>query len=67
MANRSFLYTTDNYQQNTVDSLGLSEYQNEVHPLYLLMVAAESQIIFSNLVDETEKTAIAGNLMTERI
>ena len=61
MANRSFIYTTDNYQQTTVDSLGLSEYQNEVHPLYLLMVAGESQIIFSNLVDETEKTAIAGN------
>jgi len=30
-------------------------------PLYLLMVAGESQMIFSNLVEETEKTAIVVN------
>ena len=61
MANRSFIYTLEDYQQNPVDGLGLSEYENEVHPLYLLMVAGESQIIFSNVVQETEKTAIVGN------
>lgn len=61
MANRSFIYTTDDYQQNPVDALGLSEYENEVHPLYLLMAAGESQMISSNVVEETEKTAIVGN------
>lgn len=61
MANRSFIYTTDDYQQNPIKTLGLSEYENEVHPLYLLMLACESQIIYSNFVEETEKTAIVGN------
>lgn len=61
MANRSFIYTTDNYQQNSIKTLGLSEYKNEVHPLYLLMVAGESQMISSNVVERTEKTAIVGN------
>ena len=61
MANRSFIYTTDDDQQNRADACGLSEYDNEVHPLYLLMVACESQMIFSNVTHETEKTAILGN------
>ena len=61
MANRSFIYTTDDYQQNPIKALGLSEYENEVHPLYLLMVAGESQMISSNVVERTEKTAIVGN------
>lgn len=42
MSNRSFIYTKDDYQQNPVDALGLSECENDVHPLYLLMVAGES-------------------------
>lgn len=61
MANRSFIYTTDDHQQNPVNALGLSEYENEVHPLYLLMVTAESEMISSKVVEETEKTAIVGN------
>ncbi|ANF52219.1 hypothetical protein A0O34_17595 [Chryseobacterium glaciei] len=61
MANRSFIYTTDDYQQNPIKALGFSEYENEVHPLYLLMVAGESQMISSTVVEEIEKTAIVGN------
>lgn len=61
MANRSFIYTTDEYQKNPVVALGLSEYENEVHPLYLLIAAVESQMISSKVVEETEKTAIVGN------
>lgn len=61
MANRSFIYTTDDDQQNPVDASGLSEYENEVHPLYLLMVAGESQMILSNVIEEADKTAICGS------
>nr|WP_314492570.1 hypothetical protein [uncultured Chryseobacterium sp.] len=61
MANRSFIYTTDEYRKNPVVALGLSEYANEVHPLYLLIAAVESQVISSKVVEETEKTAIVGN------
>lgn len=61
MANRSFIYTTEDIQQNRIKACGLSEYENEVHPLYLLMVAVESQLIFSNVTEEIAKTAIVGN------
>jgi len=61
MANKSFIYTTDGDQQNPLEAWGLSEYENEVHPLYLLMVAGESRMIFSNVTEETEKTTIVGN------
>ncbi len=50
MADRSFMYTTDDNQKNPVDASGLSEYENEVHPLYLLMAAGESPMISSNVV-----------------
>ncbi|WP_027388625.1 DUF7822 domain-containing protein [Chryseobacterium gregarium] len=60
MANRSFMYTTDRYQQNPADATGLSEYDNHVHPLYWLMVSCESEMIFSNVTEETDKTAVAG-------
>jgi len=60
MSNRSFIYTTNDYD-NDVSAEGLSEYKSIIHPLYMLMVSAESEIIFSNVVEEDEETAIAGS------
>ncbi|MET4083127.1 hypothetical protein ABIB40_003096 [Pedobacter sp. UYP30] len=61
MANRSFIYTTNSYQDSTTGATGLSEYPYEVHPLYLLIVSCDSEMILSKVNLGEDKTAIVGD------
>ena len=60
MANRSYLYTTDNYTANDDEftALGLSEYAHEISYLHQLMVAYDAKSIKSLIFDEDEETAV---------
>jgi len=63
MANRSYLYTTDNYTANDDEftALGLSEYAHEISYLHQLMVAYDAKSIKSLIFDEDEETAVVAN------
>lgn len=64
MSNRSFVFTANDYRQVPVNAVGLSEYEYQVHPLYLLLVAFNSDVISSGIFNDedqdAEKTAMVG-------
>lgn len=63
MANRSYLYTTDDYTATGDDfkAIGLSEYPFGISYVYQLIVSYDTKSIKSKLFDEEEETAIVGD------
>jgi len=63
MANRSYLYTTDDYTATGADfkATGLSEYPYGISYVYQLLVSYDTKSIKSKIFDEQEETAIVGD------
>jgi hypothetical protein len=63
MANRSYLYTTDDYTATGANfkAQGLSEYENGISYLYQLMVSYDTQSIKSKQADERIDTAVVAD------
>lgn len=63
MANRSYLYTTDDYNATGDDfkAIGLSEYPYGISYIYQLIVSYDTVSIKSKLFDEETETAIVAD------
>lgn len=63
MANKSYLYTTDDYTATGADfkAKGLSEYEDGISYLYQLMVSYDTKSIKSKHADERIETAVVAD------